>query len=97
MGLDRWPEAARRRGFVAPEIHAAGREERVVQDQPSEGADADRGGRDAAGRARGGRARETGWTLGRGLRPAEPRDGAGRPSGGAREESTGGGLLPDAG
>src|SRR5205807_10656133 len=56
LWLDRWAESSARRHALAPALHPAGTAEQVVKDQPRQGHAIDRGQRDAARRAGGGRA-----------------------------------------
>src|SRR5215831_17195718 len=79
MGLDRRTETSTRRAVLAPEIHTARPEERLVESESPEGTRPQGGGQDDATRSRGDRTRETRWPLGARLRVAEQGDRTGGP------------------
>src|SRR6185436_6719941 len=93
LRMDRWPKERRRRELLVAALHAEGREEHLVKDQSRKSDPAHRARANERGRAPRGRASQTRWSLGWGVRFPERRQDTGGLSGRTQQDSGSKGLL----
>src|SRR6185295_7813499 len=93
LRVDRWSKEERRREVLVATLHAEVREEHLVKDQSRKGTPTHRARANEGGRAPRGRASQTRWSLGRGVRFPERRHDTGGLSGRTQQDSKSEGLL----